>query len=210
MRISELADRVGVPTSTVRYYERIGLLGPPARTSSGYRDYGEDEVTRLLFVSRARKMGLSCEQITDLVPIWGGTNCAAAHERVGRLIVDKQTEIAERIAELQDFAAQLDAVRVALEASPPPAACRTDLSCCVPVARPAPSRSNSSPPADATQRRICLEHFLPGAEAIRRTSGVPMLRAPLLPQPPDLHTAVGRPPSCARRTSAERRTWLGA
>ncbi|MFA6298529.1 MAG: MerR family DNA-binding transcriptional regulator, partial [Nocardioides sp.] len=35
MRISELADRVGVPTSTVRYYERIGLLGVPARTGSG-------------------------------------------------------------------------------------------------------------------------------------------------------------------------------
>jgi MerR family copper efflux transcriptional regulator len=132
VRISELADRVGVPTSTVRYYERVGLLGPPARTSSGYRDYDEDEATRLLFVWRARKMGLSCEQITDLIPIWGGMNCVAAHENVGRLIQDKQIEIAERIAELQDFAAQLGAVRVALDASPPPSACRTDLSCCVP------------------------------------------------------------------------------
>src|SRR5690349_14852259 len=54
VRISELAERVGVPTSTVRYYERVGLLGQPARTSSGYRDYGEDEATRLVFVSRAR------------------------------------------------------------------------------------------------------------------------------------------------------------
>ena len=133
MRISELADRVGVPTSTVRYYERIGLLGPPARTLAGYRDYSEDEATRLLFVWRARRMGLSCEQITELVAIWGGMNCTGAHERVGRLIDDKQTEISDRIAELQDFAVQLGAVRVALEASPPPVACRTDLSCCVPA-----------------------------------------------------------------------------
>jgi DNA-binding transcriptional MerR regulator len=132
MRISELADRVGVPTSTVRYYERIGLLDAPGRTVSGYRAYGEDEATRLLFVSRARKMGLSCEQIAELIPIWGGADCTAAHERVGRLIHDKQTEIAERIAELQDFAAQLNAIHVALEESPPPLACRTDLSCCVP------------------------------------------------------------------------------
>ncbi len=124
---------MGVPTSTVRYYERIGLLGPPARTLAGYRDYSEDEATRLLFVWRARRMGLSCEQITELVAIWGGMNCAGAHERVGRLIDDKQTEISDRIAELQDFAAQLGAVRVALEASPPPLACRTDLSCCVPA-----------------------------------------------------------------------------
>jgi DNA-binding transcriptional MerR regulator len=133
VRISELAERVGVPTSTVRYYERIGLLGPPARTSSGYRDYGEDGATRLVFVSRARKMGLSCEQIADLIPVWGGMNCGAAHERVGRLVQDKQAEIAERIAELEEFAAQLGAVQVALDASPPPQACRPDLSCCVPA-----------------------------------------------------------------------------
>lgn len=77
-------------------------------------------------------MGISCEQITEMIPIWGGTDCVAAHERVGRLIRDKQAEIAVRIAELQDFAAQLDTVRLALESSPPPPACETDLSCCVP------------------------------------------------------------------------------
>ena len=83
MRISELAESVGVPTSTVRYYERVGLLALPARTSSGYRDYGEDAAARLLFIARARRMGLSCEQITSLIPVWAGTNCAAAHDRVG-------------------------------------------------------------------------------------------------------------------------------
>jgi DNA-binding transcriptional MerR regulator len=40
MRISELADSAGVPTSTVRYYERLGLMPAPDRTPSGYRDYG--------------------------------------------------------------------------------------------------------------------------------------------------------------------------
>jgi DNA-binding transcriptional MerR regulator len=132
VRISELADRVGVPVSTVRYYERVGLLGAPGRTMAGYRDYGEDEVTRLLFVSRARRMGLSCERITELIPIWGGHNCAPTREQIELLIHDKQTEIAERIAELQDFAARLDAVRLDLEGSPLPPACQTDLSCCVP------------------------------------------------------------------------------
>jgi DNA-binding transcriptional MerR regulator len=134
VRISELADQVGVPTSTVRYYERVGLLGPPVRTPSGYRDYDEDAAARLLFVSRARRMGLSCEQITDLLPIWGGSNCGAAQERVGQLIEEKRTEIRERIEELQRFGAQLDMVKAEIEASPPPPACRTDLSCCVPEA----------------------------------------------------------------------------
>ncbi len=132
MRISELADRVGVPTSTVRYYERIGLLGVPDRTGSGYRDYGEDSATHLQFVHRARRMGLSCEQIADLLPVWRGVNCAGTHQRVKQLIDEKQAEIAERITELEEFAHQLHEARASLEASPPRAECRPDLSCCVP------------------------------------------------------------------------------
>lgn len=133
MRISELAEQVGVPTSTVRYYERIGLIGAPSRTSAGYRAYDEESATRLLFVTRARRLGLTCDQITELLPVWDSTNCAAAGERVGRLIDDKQAEIAARIAELRSFSAQLDEVRAVLEASPSLEACRTDLSCCVPA-----------------------------------------------------------------------------
>ena len=123
---------MGVPASTVRYYERAGLMALPARTSSGYRDYDEDAAGQLLFITRARRMGLSCEQITSLLPVWAGTNCGAAHDRVSQLITEKQAEIAERIADLQQFAAQLAAVGAALAAEPPPQACRADLTCCVP------------------------------------------------------------------------------
>lgn len=133
MRISELAAEVGVPVSTVRYYERIGLLTEPARTGSGYREYDRDAATRLLFVTRARRLGLTCDQVLELLPIWGGTNCTPAHDEVARLIDDKKAEIAARIEELTTFAAQLDAVRVVLEATPPPHTCRTDLTCCVPA-----------------------------------------------------------------------------
>ena len=111
MSISELADTVGVPVSTVRYYERIGLLTEPARTSSGYREYDDDSATQLLFVTRARKLGLACEQIVELLPIWDGTNCTSTRDEVARLIDDKKVEIAERIKELTTFAAQLDSMR---------------------------------------------------------------------------------------------------
>lgn len=132
MRISELAARVGVPTSTVRYYERTGLLRPPARTASGYRDYDEDAATRLLFVHRARRLGLSCDVITELLPVWDGVNCSAAHGRVSRLLEDKKSEVKARIAELRSFAAQIDEVQALLDASVPPETCRSDLTCCVP------------------------------------------------------------------------------
>jgi DNA-binding transcriptional MerR regulator len=107
-------------------------MGLPDRTASGYRDYGEDAATRLLFIARARRLGLSCEQITALLPVWAGTNCSAAHDRVARLIEEKQAEIAHRVADLKQFSAQLDTVRATLEAESPPQACRADLTCCVP------------------------------------------------------------------------------
>jgi DNA-binding transcriptional MerR regulator len=132
VRISELAESAGVPASTVRYYERVGLMGLPDRTASGYRDYGKDAAARLLFIARARRMGLSCEQITALLPVWAGTNCSAAQDRVARLIEEKQAEIADRVADLEQFSAQLDRVRATLEAESPSRACRADLTCCVP------------------------------------------------------------------------------
>lgn len=122
-----------MPVSTVRYYERIGLMGTPTRTGSGYRDYEDESAVRLLFVTRARRLGLSCEQIAELLPVWGGANCGSAHDRIVHLIDEKETEIATRIDELTAFAAQLSSVRASLESSPPPTACRTDLSCCVPA-----------------------------------------------------------------------------
>lgn len=153
MRISELAESVGVATSTVRYYERVGLLRSPSRTASGYRDYSDDDAARLLFVMRSRKMGLSCDQIADLLPVWGGANCGAARERVEQLIEAKQAEIVERIAELQRFAMQLDVVRASID-SEAPEACRTDLSCCVPEA------GSEAVPIELTPKYLNSQHSI--------------------------------------------------
>jgi DNA-binding transcriptional MerR regulator len=134
MKISELAEQAGVTPSTVRYYERIGHVPSPPRTASGYRDYDDEAAARLLFVTRAKRVGLTLEQIAEVLPVWAGVNCAATHEEVTRLVDAKRAEVHERIVELQHFADQLDEVRVALDESPPPAACRPDFSCCVPDA----------------------------------------------------------------------------
>jgi DNA-binding transcriptional MerR regulator len=124
---SELAVRAGVPVSTVRYYERIGLLPTPERTDSGYRDYDEDSATRLLFVSRARGLGIGCDQIAELLPAWHGSDCVSARDRIVSFIHEKQAEIAARVEELSAFAAQLQHVRESFDAVPAPvspAACR--------------------------------------------------------------------------------------
>jgi MerR family copper efflux transcriptional regulator len=136
MRISELAERVGVATSTVRYYERIGLLEGPARTASGYRNYDEEAAHRLVFLTRARRMGLSCDEITSILGISDGANCEQVRQRVRHLIDEKQAEIQQQIAELRRFSVQLSIVERAIDALPTLAACATDLSCCVPESQP--------------------------------------------------------------------------
>jgi hypothetical protein len=78
-------------------------------------------------------MGLSCEQIVELLPVWGGANCAAARERVVRLVDAKQAEVTARIHDLELFAGELKKVRTTLVRTAPPGACRSDLSCCVPA-----------------------------------------------------------------------------
>jgi DNA-binding transcriptional MerR regulator len=132
MRISELAAQAGIAPSTLRYYERIGLMPSPGRTPSGYRSYSDDDAARLLFVTRAKRIGLTLEQIADLLQVWDGVNCTTTYARVTDLVAAKRSEIGERIRELQQFAQQLDEVGAALDEITPPETCRPDLSCCLP------------------------------------------------------------------------------
>lgn len=132
LRISELAQRVAVSASTVRYYERIGLVPPPQRSASGYRLYGADAEARLLFITRGKRLGLSLEEIADLLAIWDGTNCSPTQDRLSALLAAKQVEIREQIAELERFADQLADVEARLLAAPEVDGCAPDLACCAP------------------------------------------------------------------------------
>ena len=132
LRISELARSAGVPTSTVRYYERIGLVPGPARTASGYRAYDAEAATRLLFITRAKRLGLSLEAIAELSGIWDGTNCGATQTRLAALLDAKRAEIAEQVRELESFSDQLADVQRRLATQDVPAECAPDLECCTP------------------------------------------------------------------------------
>lgn len=67
--IGELGHRVGVPPQTIRYYERLGLLEPPERTESDYRIYSETSEERLRFIQKAKRFGLSLDEIKQLIDI---------------------------------------------------------------------------------------------------------------------------------------------
>ena len=69
MKIGELAKRADVPIDTVRYYEREGLIPPPIRRASGYRDYVDADVDRLRFMRRAKGLGFTLHEIRELLSL---------------------------------------------------------------------------------------------------------------------------------------------
>jgi DNA-binding transcriptional MerR regulator len=79
MRIGELGEQTNVSTKTIRYYESIGLIDEPARTASGYRDYGDDALERLRFVRDAQATGLSLAEIASVLELKGAGQRSCAH-----------------------------------------------------------------------------------------------------------------------------------
>ena len=69
MKIGEMASTTATNIETVRYYEKIGLLPPPARTGGNYRSYGPEHLARLSFIRRARDLGFSIEQVRALLDL---------------------------------------------------------------------------------------------------------------------------------------------
>lgn len=101
MRIGALAESTGVTATTVRYYESLGLLLAPERTSSGYREYGADAVERLQFVRDAQASGMSLAEIQSVLEL----------KAAGQRSCDHTRELLER--HIDDIDAQIERLRVA-------------------------------------------------------------------------------------------------
>lgn len=67
--IGKLAKETNVKTETIRYYERRGLIPEPPRRESGYRQYSQDDVIRIQFIKRAKDLGFSLKEITELLSL---------------------------------------------------------------------------------------------------------------------------------------------
>jgi MerR family transcriptional regulator, copper efflux regulator len=95
--IGSLARRAGVRIDTVRYYERNGLLAPRERLPSGYRRYGEVEVSRLRFIRRAQALGFTLKEVRELLALSTKRDVA----RVKRAAQAKLSDVEKRIAALE-------------------------------------------------------------------------------------------------------------
>jgi DNA-binding transcriptional MerR regulator len=99
MTIGELANRAGVAGSTVRYYERRGLLRPAGRTQANYRIYGPESVARLQFIRAAQTSGLSLDDIRTLLGFSDGT--VAPCEEVQAVIDSRLGHVRNQVKELR-------------------------------------------------------------------------------------------------------------
>jgi MerR family copper efflux transcriptional regulator len=105
MNIGEAAEASGVSAKMIRYYERIGVVRPPLRTSNGYRVYAEDEVHTLRFIKRARGLGFSIDETAELLALWRDRSRASAD--VKALALRHIGDLERKAAELQAMAKTL-------------------------------------------------------------------------------------------------------
>jgi DNA-binding transcriptional MerR regulator len=117
MQISDLAYLTGTTPKTLRFYEQIGVLPTPGRTSGGYRDYDESALTRLQFIKASQSIGLTLAEVRNLLRIRdeGVSPCTAAIELLDQHLLEIKRRIREltglkkNIAELRAKASSLDA-----------------------------------------------------------------------------------------------------
>ncbi len=134
--IGETAERSGFSASALRYYEGIGLVAPSTRTASGYRLYDDDTLARLAFIARAKQLGCSLEEITDLVAIWDGERCGPVQRRFHELVTTKIADAERQIAELKALVAQLRDAARRLEGPATDGPCSAECACAALGVRP--------------------------------------------------------------------------
>ena len=105
MQIGQLATQAGVAIDTVRYYERQGLLPPPQRRASGYRQYDTQDIARLRFIRRAKDLGFSLQEILDLLQLSGHSQADRAEVRA--LAQQRLADIERKLHELEAMRATL-------------------------------------------------------------------------------------------------------
>jgi len=97
MKISQLAKESGIASKTIRYYEEIALLPEAHRNDNGYREYGNSDVERLVFIRRCRELQIPLEQIKTLIAVQldQKSSCQEVDDMIEQQLDKVRTTIAE-------------------------------------------------------------------------------------------------------------------
>ena len=101
MKIGEVAKQTGLSVPTLRYYEAEGVLPRHGRTESGYRVFGQEDVERIQFIKKAKRLGLSLGEIRDIFAVQAARQPTCIHVRA--LLETKLDEVKRALAELEQF-----------------------------------------------------------------------------------------------------------
>jgi DNA-binding transcriptional MerR regulator len=96
-RIGELARAAGATVQTIRYYERLGLLPPPARSASGYRLYSQEALERLRFIRQAQAARFRLEEIKEILRLRyaGRSPCDCVRKMLEQRLEDVERELVD-------------------------------------------------------------------------------------------------------------------
>lgn len=107
-RIGDLARTTNTKVETIRYYEQIGLLPAPSRTTGNYRAYAFEHLGRLSFIRRARDLGFTLDQVRALLGLSDQKNRSC--EAVDAIAREHLGEIDEKIRDLKALRAELNSI----------------------------------------------------------------------------------------------------
>jgi len=114
MKISELSRATGVDVDTIRYYEKAGLLPPPAREANGYRSYAATHLERLAFVRHCRALDIPLADVKRLLDFVGGARDDSGD--IDALIEAQLLRVRARLKSLRALERQLAMLRESCDA----------------------------------------------------------------------------------------------
>jgi MerR family copper efflux transcriptional regulator len=106
LTIGAVSSLSGLPVDTIRFYEKKGLIEPPARNASGYRIYQPEIIDLIAFIKRSREMHFSLEEIGKLIAFL--LRDEGSVEEVRKMTRDRITDVEQRLQELGSARSQLE------------------------------------------------------------------------------------------------------
>ena len=105
MNIGKAANLSNLTIKTVRYYANIGLIKPKQNSLTGYREYNEEEVSKLKFIGKARKFDFSINECKELLSLY--ENKDRTSKEVKKITLEKVSQIDEKLKDLYNLRNQL-------------------------------------------------------------------------------------------------------